>query len=144
MKITQFFCYFLKLNAHCAGFYHEPVPWVILISIISVLFKWVFTQSLPYVKHSSTQGIWIYSDKLITFKQSYLSFRCYPITNLPWTAVILITSQARKLKSFDSLLFSIKLWISQNHRLDRSLRNHQGNCFKLSSVEVTLSQSCTN
>ena len=102
--------------------------------MIHLLFQQVFTANLPQIitvqhklpGYKTSLSKRCHSDKLITFKQSYLSSKCCPITNLPWTVVILTISQARKLESLLTLLFSMMLWISQNHRLDRSLRNQLG------------------
>lgn len=92
---------------------------------------------IPLIKRS-------HPDELITFTQSYLSSQCYPITNLPWTAVILTTSQSRKCKSFLTLLFSVKWWVSQNHRPDGSLRNHLRQLFKLGNAKVARAPSISS
>lgn len=137
MSIIQFFSriqwllswiFITKISSGDSDFNH------ISPEVIHLLFQQVFTVNLLQIitVHHKLPGYKVslskrcHSDKLITFKHSDLSSKCCPVTNLPWTVVILTISQARKRESLLTLLFSMILWISQNHRLDRSLRNQLG------------------
>ena len=111
VRIIQF-CYFLGLNVY--WILSLNCPQMILVSI-TLFWSYSFTLStsilLKAYMSSTMQGIWLWntfkrchSNKLVTLKHSYLSSKCCPITNIPWTTVI-STPQARKLPFLLSLYY---------------------------------------